>query len=174
MVIVLKQDKPEIVARQLEFFEAVGNGLVPSHVRSRRADAYVYEWVEGKEAYSIIHVEMLVDILKRSVWKGSDEIGSPSTLDRLQYVRYVMAKAGRIFKEQELIPIEGVLWEGIVNGELHGAQQVHGDLTLENVIVRSSLTASPQPAIIHDNMGQSMSAMGRNSRRIVHDLRLVE
>ncbi len=137
MVIVLKQDTPEIVARQLEFFEVVGNDLVPSHVRGKRADAYVYEWVEGKEASSYMDIETLVSKMPGSVWKRHRKPAPPATEDRVQYNRYVMEKAQGIFRREELRIIEGILTAGIIRGSLHGAWQVHGDLTLENVIVRS-------------------------------------
>lgn len=137
MAMVLKRDTPEIVSRQLRFFEAISGTLIPSKVRRRSSDAYVYEWVEGKEASCAAHIEMVANKMPGPVWKRYKGRPVPTAESRIYYVRYVMEKARAIFRREELKVVGGILATGIASGKLRGAWEVHGDLTLENVIVRA-------------------------------------
>lgn len=136
---IIKHDEPEIIDRQLEFFESVSPKLRPIRIKRTRDNAYTFEWVEGKEASSIKHVEMLAGKLPDEIWRRNSEPEPPTTGERLTYIRYVMGKARSVTDDRhELSIFDHMMTLGLLRDQVFGARQVHGDLTMENIIVRSN------------------------------------
>ena len=136
MAIVWKQDAPEIIARQLHFFASMPSGFVPSNVSQTGPDSYDYKWVHGEEASSFTHVKGLLEMMPRVVWGRDARSSSLLVKGREQYIQYVMAKVRYMFGSGTWGVIEDILVKGILHSGLSWARQVHGDLTMENVIVK--------------------------------------
>jgi hypothetical protein len=139
-----KEDSPEAVQRHLAFFSQLPEPHRPSGIVARDgACFYSYDYVEGQHPRTQAEVDIVYEVAQRVLWKprATDPLLTHASV--VAYCSYALNRANSFPADRHLLNFDGMraveraiqILTGTDPALFTPVAMVHGDLTMENVII---------------------------------------
>jgi hypothetical protein len=122
------------IHRHLEFFARLPEGFKPTNIERVSETSYSYDRVAGHMPATQGEVRAVHETANRILWRPTIPISS-SYIDQAHkedYIEYVQEKAAALWLNSEAL---ANVFDIIRRTPLYRVDEVHGDLTLENVLI---------------------------------------